>query len=283
MHEKKLNFCGYELAFWHSGAVYYMDTTRILASDLHSHSDSFEVFYVKFGECTIEVDSVSYQLYMNDILIVSPNISHCMRSVSENAVVSCCPFTLKENEKKADFLNKVSPCLKISASPLLASIWNYIGINGKGSQHFNQREILIRKLIFAEIITLIIEKSEVAAKYEAKKIKSYLDMIDSFFSNPDNYSLRAQDLADSMHISVRHLNRLLMKYLGDSFGNIMHTRRITLAKWMLRNTKTPIDQIYDKVGYTSKSVFFKVFKQQLGVTPKQYRDSLLSFKKKNSE
>ncbi len=279
MREKIYSFCGYEKILTRSSAVFHVDTTRLLYSEYHSHDDAFEVFCVKFGECTIDVSTVSYHLHMNECLIVPPNTPHRTQAVSEDAVVSCLPFRLVENEKKAQFIEMVSPCTKIYASPLLVSLHDSAEINGNNTDYDKERDALIDKLIFAEIVTLTIKKAETAALYENTKIKSYLDMIDDFFSNPANYNQSAQELADSMHISVRHLNRLLLQHLGKSFGELIRDRRLTLSQWMLRNTEISIDEIYEKVGYTSKSAFFKLFKNLTGLTPKQYRDTILKFKK----
>ncbi|MBQ8250071.1 MAG: AraC family transcriptional regulator [Clostridia bacterium] len=283
MREKIYNFCGYEKILTRSNAIYHMDMTRMLCPELHSHSDNFEVFYVKFGECTIETNTISYRLHINEMLIIPPSTPHRMRAVSEDAVVGCLPFRLVENEKMDEFIAMVSPCVKISASPLLVSLWDYTRMNGPNTEYYKERDELIDKLVFAEIVTLTIQKAEATTRYQNTKIKSYLDIIDNFFSNPANYNRSAQELADSMHISVRHLNRLLIQHLGDNFGGLIRARRLILAQWMLRNTKTSIDEIYEKIGYTSKSAFFKIFKESTGMTPKQYRDAILKFKKSKGE
>ncbi len=279
MREKIYNFCGYEMILSRLNSVYRMDMTRIICQEPHSHSDNFEVFYVKFGECRIEVNTVSYQLHMNELLIVPLNMPHRMCAVSDDAVVGCFAFRLAENEKMVEFVAMVSPCAKISASPLLTSLWDCIGINNPNTDYYRERDELIDQLIFAEIVTLTIQKAKVTAQYENTKIKSYLDIIDNFFSNPTNYNRSAQELADLAHISVRHLNRLLIQHLGDNFGNLIRYRRIALAQWMLRNTEASIYEIYEKIGYTSKSSFFKAFKKSIGMTPKQYRDAVMKFKR----
>ena len=43
------------------------------------------------------------------------------------------------------------------------------------------------------------------------------------------------------------------------------------AAEMMKTSKLTIDEIMYKVGYDNRSTFYKNFKEQYGVTPKEYR------------
>ena len=48
--------------------------------------------------------------------------------------------------------------------------------------------------------------------------------------------------------------------------------RMQMAKKLLVETTSTIDEIMYKVGYDNRSTFYKNFKEYYGVTPKEYRN-----------
>ena len=66
---------------------------------------------------------------------------------------------------------------------------------------------------------------------------------------------------------------MFKKQMQVSFSVYLTQRRITQAKVLLKNSNMPIFEVSIAVGFENQSYFSKVFKQHLGMTPKQFRDS----------
>lgn len=86
--------------------------------------------------------------------------------------------------------------------------------------------------------------------------------------------LRLQDVADQVYVSQWHLSKLLNRYKGQSFSDILNNIRIEKAKELLKDPSLRIGDIADMVGFLDMAHFSRVFKRQTGVSANEYRNSL---------
>lgn len=87
----------------------------------------------------------------------------------------------------------------------------------------------------------------------------------------DMYEIR--DIADIMHIHPTHLSNTIKLTTGKSPCSFFEARIMDIAKFMLRETNTPVAQIAAKLTF-DPSNFTKFFKRFEGITPKQYREEV---------
>ena len=91
------------------------------------------------------------------------------------------------------------------------------------------------------------------------------------YMDPD---ITLDKLAESLKISPRDLSSLINRHFGINFYEFINRYRIEEAKRMLTSEEykaTTITDIYLKVGFNSKSVFYTFFKKLEGMTPSQCR------------
>ena len=86
--------------------------------------------------------------------------------------------------------------------------------------------------------------------------------------------LALQDVADACYVSQWHLSKLLNRYNGKSFYDILNTLRIKSAKELLKDPGLRIGDIGEMVGYSDTAHFAKVFKKLVGMSANEYRNSL---------
>ncbi len=86
--------------------------------------------------------------------------------------------------------------------------------------------------------------------------------------------LKLQDVADQVYVSQWHLSKLLNRYKGQSFSDILNNIRIEKAKELLRDPSLRIGDIADMVGFLDMAHFSRVFKRQTGLSANEYRNSL---------
>ncbi len=89
------------------------------------------------------------------------------------------------------------------------------------------------------------------------------------YTSPD-FSITT--LADAFHISTSHMSELFKINFGENFSNYLWNMRLEKAKILLSDTNQTIEQISISVGYLNVSSFRRKFKQQVGITPAQYRE-----------
>lgn len=83
--------------------------------------------------------------------------------------------------------------------------------------------------------------------------------------------LTVERLAESMHFSKYHYQRIFKEAVGDSVMRYVTKRKLTLAAAELVNTDDSILDIALKYGYDSHEGFSRSFKALMGITPKEYR------------
>lgn len=83
--------------------------------------------------------------------------------------------------------------------------------------------------------------------------------------------LTVEILADSVHFSKFHYQRLFREAVGDSVMAYVNRRRLTLAAEELVKTDSTVLEIALKYGYDSQAGFARSFKSHMGVTPGEYR------------
>ncbi|WP_409344421.1 AraC family transcriptional regulator [Paenibacillus sp. MBLB4367] len=141
-------------------------------------------------------------------------------------------------------------------------------------QAFNQLETL--EQINGHFHTLF---DRIASKPEEKKKSRYDELtvqvtalIRSQYMEP---GLSLDSVADAVGMSPAYLGRLFKKLTGKSIPDYIMEVRNQQAKEMLARTDAPINDIAERVGFTNSTYFFKVFKKTNGVTPNEYRQSMV--------
>lgn len=88
-----------------------------------------------------------------------------------------------------------------------------------------------------------------------------------------NEELTLKDCAKKFHMSTNHITRLFKQYMGMGFTNYKNKVRIDYAKRLFNETDYSIKEISQEVGYSNLNYFYRVFKEQIGVTPKVYGEN----------
>ncbi len=86
--------------------------------------------------------------------------------------------------------------------------------------------------------------------------------------------LKLSDVADQVYVSQWHLSKLLNRYLGQNFSEILNGIRIEKAKEMLKDPALRIGDIAEKVGFSDMAHFSRVFKKVVGISANEYRNRL---------
>lgn len=87
--------------------------------------------------------------------------------------------------------------------------------------------------------------------------------------------LKLADVADNVYVSQWHLSKLLNKYTGQNFSEILNNVRMEQAKKLLENPSLRIGDIAEEVGFLDMAHFSRVFKKQVGVSANEYRNTVL--------
>ena len=110
------------------------------------------------------------------------------------------------------------------------------------------------------------------ADYENKqKIRQAVQYIQENFRSPLNMAIVSNQV--SMNYSLFSL--LFKQYTGTNFVNYLQNLRMEEAKHLLQTTDWRVGEICRRVGFSDEKHFLKLFKTVTGVSPTEYRKSLL--------
>ena len=102
----------------------------------------------------------------------------------------------------------------------------------------------------------------------SKAVQSCCDYIQLHSTEP----LTIDVLAKRLGYAKYYLSALFKKETGCSVGDYIKIARIERAKVLLNNTDLNVEDIWEEVGFSSRSVFGKAFRSVVGMTPREFRD-----------
>ena len=128
---------------------------------------------------------------------------------------------------------------------------------------FSQLEKILMALV-ADYLQLIRDYSR---RQYSNLIRDCLDYID--FHYPDTITLSA--LAARFAVSDSYLSSRFMQETGMSFITYLNTVRIRYACTLLEKLQISMQKVAELCGFSSSNYFARVFHQQMGISPTEYR------------
>ena len=262
---------------------------QIMTDRTHSHYQ-YEIHIVADGEYLVEDinGKENVKVTIGDVIVIPQNFYHSshaedtskIRNYAFRLEIDCNKKTkdsIAEYNKIIDSLTNKGIIISYSpwAIPLISEIKNELLSKQYGA--FDLAEIAFKKLIIKMLRALLkrggIKRKEIYSAYNDVLVRNetITMFFDSNFSNPD---LSANDLATHLNLSVRQLNRVFREVYNISFHKKLREIRLALARKFLIKTDYTIEEIAERVGFSSSSGFFVAFKKEFGVTPKEFRQKV---------
>lgn len=105
------------------------------------------------------------------------------------------------------------------------------------------------------------------AAFDRELTGAVLNYIEEHYKNGS-----LSELAEIMGYDVYWLSREIKKRTGKTYKELLQSRRMRQAAYLLKNSRLSVADIIESVGYDNTSYFFRKFKECYGVSPKGYRD-----------
>ena len=101
---------------------------------------------------------------------------------------------------------------------------------------------------------------------------SMVDNLDSYIRENIHDEISNTELGAVFGYHPFYISRMLKSKKGITLHQYVIGYRMKCALSMLRSSDLSIQEIADKTGFTDASYFTKIFKAQMGMTPKEYRN-----------
>ena len=263
--------------------VYLASSSQI---KLHGH-DYLEFAYVLSGIMEHRIGEQTYILHPGDYFIVDHGTKHQYRRLSDAPlrVINLLFYPeflercLAGSKSFQDVMNSylVRFCYQtLKGSPTeitfhdetghIRSILKRIRSEYSGKDYGYLEYI---RCLFVEALILTLRKIENrdAAAQKSRVITEIMEHMQGHFAK----KLQLSDYATQYHYSAAHLSRKFTQETGMSFLEQLQKLRIAHSCHLLATTDAKISQIAVSVGYEDIKFFNKLFKEKLGMTPREFR------------
>ena len=232
------------------------------------------VHYITKGEGIFKVDDKVYKLKKGDIFILLKGMKvEYMASIDEPWEYQWIGFN---GANASEYLNRTSivdsyaaSCKEDSKIPKIIS--NMCEISKAYNPSASDDILLLRELY--SLFHALIEEFPKEFEYKNKELHTYIqEAIDYININYMN-NITVRDIAEHVNLSRSYLYKMFIKNLKVSPQNYLINLRMYKATLLLKNTKMPIGEVANKVGYSDSLLFSKTFSKHFSISPLSYRNN----------
>lgn len=236
-----------------------------------------EINFVKKGNCILRLDNESVSFNENETMIICSNVTHTFEAGPDGTTLMQLEF-LPElfshfDSNDNDVMKELTSCTIFSEENRLIKIVDNVRImravqrivNELAAKNNYYQYLVV--MYYAELLILIYRHMDeiylpLCTNEALKKAIAYIR--EHFREEIDT-----EEIAAHARIGERYLRKLFARYLNLSPLEFLKQIRINKAIELLRNTEYSIKEICFMCGYRSPQYFSRVFKQQMGITPKE--------------
>lgn len=260
--------------------VFHYSDKALERVNLHHH-DFYECYFFISGDVTYIIEGKTYSLLPGDIILINSKELHQAvinnkEDPYERIVLWLDPMFLSnlssettdlkrcfEDNKRENVLRTNVEAQQI-VKTILGKLLRLEEYSGMGHDLLYQAYIVELLITLNNILFFHHDKINI----EIEK-SGLIDEIIQYINYHLNEEIKIDDLSSHFFISKFHLLREFKKHSGTTIHKYIIQKKLILAKEFIRKG-TPINQVYAQCGFGDYSNFFRAFKNEYGVTPKQF-------------
>lgn len=247
---------------------------------LHSHS-FFEILFCR-NTCGAEylVGSDRYRLQKSDIILIPPGTSH--RPLLPDLMSE--PYIRDVLWVSPDFIRMLKDTFpaedlyQIRDIHLLRTAgtqWEFLGEKFRqGVLESERKEIGWEAAVVANTIQLIVQLRRAVSNRTATEMTAekpeLLDRVMAYIEGHFFEKISLSDIARHFYVSESTISQLFRKKMGVSFYRCVTQRRLISAKNLILKD-IPLEDVAQQTGFSDYSTFYRAFKGEFGISPRQYR------------
>ena len=246
--------------------------------NLHSHT-FYELLYC-CNDCGAEylVGADRYRLQKGDIVFVPPGISH--RPLLPEHLQE--PYQRYVLWLSAEFVENFTavyapPGMQVNYGTLLrtgGTKWELLGgYFRRGVWEAENQAAGWQAAVIGNTITLLTLMGRSIQERTASVLKAekpdLLNEVLSYVENHLSEKITLEETARHFYVSVSTITQLFRQKMGTSFYRCVTQQRLISAKALINEGKS-LEAVSREVGFADYSSFYRAFKKEYGITPRQY-------------
>lgn len=263
--------------------LYYYEDRELPKVDIHSHN-YYEFYFFLEGNINMQIGEDLYPVRFGDIMLIPPHTSH--RPIIKNQSVPYRRFVFWISQEYCNHL--------LQSSPDYAYIMQYVEIEKHYIFHTDQiafntiQSKLLRILeemrskkfgrdaqITICINDLILSLNRLAYEQNTPRRKNTEYMLyqhlAEFIQDHIEEDLSLERLAKEFFVTKYHIAHIFKDNIGMSIHQYITKKRLSLCKEAIASGMN-ITEAYHMFGFGDYSSFYRSFKKEYGVSPKDFKD-----------
>lgn len=239
----------------------------------HKHwHRSIEIFAVFEGELEFYLNDEKHPLHSGEFMLVNSNEIHSIRAPEKNhTLVIQIPLATFERYYTDEGYIYFSHSSRIQDEEVMGLFEEMYHVYVEKTVGY---EYKVQSLYYRLLYLLVSKyrKTDLdAEKIRANKKLNKLSTITDYMKQNYSKELSLESLARTFNYSPTYLSRMFRKYAQMSYKTYLDDLRLRHAYNDLMNTDLSIGMVAEKNGFAGSKAFARVFKEQYGVLPSEYR------------
>ena len=206
---------------------------------LHRHRYA-EIHMVTSGSAIYTVENAEYHLQAGTALLIPSKVFHSLSPDTEDTRMIA--FQIDDE------------CSEVRLAKLSESILNgFIEQLGNSEAEDIERAVPYIYWVMSELLS--------HTPLAVKRNEDYLYLIFEYMSLHYNEDIKLCHLSDKLHLSEKHIQRIIKQGTGNTFLKELTAHRMKIAEYLSKTTEMSMNDISEYVGYRSYSGFWKAWQK----------------------
>ena len=243
-------------------------------SQVNLHSHTFYEILCCQNASNVEylVDAERYRLQKGDIVIIPPGISHrpLLPEQMAEPYRRDVMWLSQEFAASMPMFPEVPQLLRTAGTK-----WEFLSEMFRGGVRESEQKLLgWEEAVLGNSIQILVYirralDDRTAAPLHVEQ-PELLDQVLAYVEDHLARKITLADVAKHFWVSQSTISQTFRNKMGVSFYRCVTQRRLIAAKSLILEGM-PLEHINEKVGFMDYSTFYRAFKQEFGISPRQYR------------